>query len=275
VHEFGVCRPAEFPALVAALDEEFITGRGRTVSLVRRFPHALSLTRANALYVLREHQRVVASLLVRRFEWRCETQTWKGAMLGMVHTHPNARGRGLGSRLLTSTIDALTGEEVDFAVLWSGLRGFYEKLGWIPHDNGVFGEVREATKRGGAIVDSGQPTGEVVREPLAWHGIPLPATRSRRLEGADAYLLCGEAESARYVYELGGDPRGWLALWSRIPDDRKCYVNTERGSLTHHWLSQQSTIEWEQQSLTFWRMLSPRAKAAPFQRWYIPYFDRI
>ncbi|MGH8598173.1 MAG: GNAT family N-acetyltransferase, partial [Gammaproteobacteria bacterium] len=137
------CLAADFEALVAALDAEFVTKRGRTLSLAQRFPHVLSSDRLENIYVLYANDALVSSVVTRPFTWRADEDPWRGAMIGMVYTAPEARGQGYGSRLLDTVTQRLTANGTEFAVLWSGLHGYYESRAWIRHDTGMFGIVNE------------------------------------------------------------------------------------------------------------------------------------
>lgn len=273
----GTCSPAEFPRLVAALDAEFISGRGRELSLAQRFPHALARQRIDDIYVLREDGEVAACVVTRPFNWITEI-IWRGAMIGMVYTVASARGRGFGSRLLDAVTDKLSAANIDFAVLWSGLHGFYERRGWLQHDTGVFGTVRAAVSNRieAATAYDQTRSGNVERDSLALRAIPMPALRCHRLEAAGGSAIYGEAGDCRFLYELSSSPAAWPALWAGFVSERKRHhVNAQAESASHRWLSVNVDVDWQAQTLAYWRMLSPRAAHARYQTWYIPYFDRI
>jgi predicted acetyltransferase len=151
----GSCTTTEYPALLAALDAEFVSGRGRTISLARRFPHAVGLAHLRNLHVLRDNGACVACAVSRPFAWNATNQRWHGAMIGMVYTAPVARGQGFASRLLEAVVAQLKAEDFDFAVLWSGLEGFYEHLGWTRAENGLFGEVQHPARAPQVTVHAG------------------------------------------------------------------------------------------------------------------------
>ncbi|MGH8596324.1 MAG: hypothetical protein ACREXT_06670, partial [Gammaproteobacteria bacterium] len=116
----------------------------------------------------------------------------------------------------------------------------------------------------------------IEREPLARRAVPLPATTIRHLKLGNGTAIFGATETARYLYELNGETRTWPALWKEFYNTgMQHYINSEAGSASHRWLVSNVDITWQAQSQTFWKMLSPRAARAPYQSWYIPYFDRI
>lgn len=292
--EFGCCSLAEVLPLTAALDQEFISARGRTGSLRERFPAVLNPNNLANIFVARSGNQLVGSVVVRPFQWFAERARWRGAMIGLVYTRPDTRGTGIASALLAIVTQRLTDRGFDFAVLWSGLDGFYEERGWIRHDISCLGRLeieRRAEERQedhdprpgvaaeriealrGLIVE-----GRLPRSPADYQSLPLPASSVRLalIETPAAYLLYGIQDSTRFVYELMGDTRWYAALWRRASAGAATmYVNDVAGSVSHHWLSAHTAIHWQAQRLTFWRWLNPDTRAESFPNWYIPYFDRI
>ncbi len=291
----GTCTAQELAPLVDELDQAFISGRGRSGSLAHRYPGLLSVANLDQLHVRRHAGRVVACCAVRRFTWLSGDTRWEGAMIGMVHTAPAWRGRGHAAGVLEAALDALAAGGVDFAVLWSGLDGFYERLGWEANDRGIFGSVacapvgRCATgPQGLSAEDIGRfealrrrlAPQRVLREPAAYGAIPLPA---ERVVGAFAHAgdmhaaaLVGHAGTARYVFDAAGDAAAMPALWRAITAGASIvHVNEVIGSDFHRWLARNVDIAFAAQQLAHWRMLSPRAGRAPWRDWHLPWFDRI
>ena len=141
----GTCSRAEWPTLLAALDATFITTRGRHGSLAARYPSALGATHLDQIHVGKLHSDILTCCAVRPFNWLVAGQHFRGAMVGMVYTQPAARGQGHAGALLSALAAQLAQQGYDFAVLWSGLEGFYQRLGWMPNDPGVLGSLAPAT----------------------------------------------------------------------------------------------------------------------------------
>ena len=141
----GTCSRAEWPTLLAALDATFITTRGRHGSLAARYPSALGATHLDQLHVGKLQGDILTCCAVRPFDWLVAEQHFRGAMVGMVYTQPAARGQGHAGALLSALVAQLAQQGYDFAVLWSGLEGFYQRLGWIPNDPGVLGSLAPTT----------------------------------------------------------------------------------------------------------------------------------
>lgn len=288
----GTCTSAELPALTAALDAEFVTGRGRSGSLATRYADVLTEANLPHVFVRRQAGRIVSCCAARRFVWTSQGQRWQGAMIGFVHTVPAARGRGLAAAVLEDAVDALAAAGADFAVLWSGLHGYYERLGWIAHDRGIFGSVSldddSCALPGPGEMDvaryealrAPQARARVARDAARYRCVPLPATRVSTLfvcDGdAEAAALVGNAQGARYVYEVVGEAGALPALWQTLRQaGGLIHVNECIGSEFHRWLAAHVPIEFAAQELAYWRMLSPRARRAAWRDWHIPYFDRI
>ncbi len=141
----GTCSLAEWPTLLAALDATFITTRGRHGSLAARYPSALGATHLEQLHVGKLQGDILTCCAVRPFDWLVAGQHFRGAMVGMVYTQPAARGQGHAGALLSALVAQLAQQGYDFAVLWSGLEGFYQRLGWMPNDPGVLGSLAPTT----------------------------------------------------------------------------------------------------------------------------------
>lgn len=57
-------------------------------------------------------------------------EAWLGMMVGLVCVAEDARGNGIGSRLLRDLASELGRTAAAFLVLWTGVPGFYRRLGW-------------------------------------------------------------------------------------------------------------------------------------------------
>lgn len=291
----GTCTRQELAPLVAALDRTFVTGRGRSRSLTLRYPGTLAAANLDHIHVRRHAGRIIACCVARRFTWLSGDTCWQGAMIGMVYTAPAWRGHGHAAAVLDAAVDALAAAGVDFAVLWSGLDGFYERLGWTAHDRGILGSVDCATcvTRPGDIPPPGAhdiarfedlrrrlASQRIERDTAAYSAVPLPAERVAVVfaskGGAHAAALVGHAGTTRYVFDAIGDAAALPALWRGITDGAATvHVNDVIGSDVHRWLAGNVDIRFGAQQLAYWRMLSPRAGRAAWREWHLPWFDRI
>jgi len=289
------CTLQELAPLVTILDRAFVTGRGRKGSLALRYPGTLAAANLEHIHVRRHGGRIIACCVARRFTWLSGDTRWQGAMIGMVYTAPAWRGRGHAAAVLDAAVDALAAAGVDFAVLWSGLDGFYERLGWAAHDRGILGSVdcaggdtRPVPVAAPGADDIARYTAlrarlasqRLERDDTSYSAIPLPAERvaavHANVDGAHAAALVGHAGTTRYVFDAIGDSAALPALWHGITAcATTVHVNEVIGSDFHRWLAGNVDILFGAQELTFWRMLSPRAGRSAWREWHLPWFDRI
>ncbi len=292
----SACTVAELPEVLAALDAEFVTTRGRALSLAVRYPHLFAADQLAHLYLWRKRNSLLACAIARPFTWVTAERSWRCAMLGMVYTAPTARGQGHASRLLAAVLELLRESEIDAAVLWSGMTGFYEQRGWQRADDGRFGSLALTAQAPAA----GEPTvprsplltapliataekirrsnsvPPIARSPLAWQCLPLPVERVWIELSGDAYALCGQAGSHTYLYEMHGQPANFSALWQHCCRyGSHIHINSPAESPSYRWLVQHTEVTWQPQRLTFWQLFSPPSQRLSFNPWHIPYFDRI
>ena len=284
------CTEAEWPALLAALDATFVTDRGRTGSLASRFPNAMGEMAFSNTVVLRQGEEISSCCVMREFDWITPDAQWRGAMIGMVYTKAAARGRGYAAQVLSHALTPLHAKGVDFAVLWSGLDHYYENLGWTRHDRGLLGTLNlapspalshhplPAVDRLSHLQRENQPQ-RMPRNAVDWTVTPLPASTTEIFSAEaddDAYALVGLNGETRYVYEVVGKPTSFPMLWHQISAGaRQVYVNDVVGSAWHRWLIANTAMQFKDQALAHWRLLSPRAHQARWRGWHIPWFDRI
>jgi predicted N-acetyltransferase YhbS len=282
------CTPAELPALITLLDEEFVFSKGRSVSLAQRFPAELHAGNCANILVACCGEEVAAVIAIKRFDWIAPERAWRGAMLGLVYTRAAARGQGLATHLLGAAHEKLRAAGTDYAVLFSAQPGFYSRLGWMSADCGVFGTCISAggAAAGCTAADAGtiealrlrDPHAHMRRSAASYHTLPLPAERLelRASPDAAAYAIYGVRAECAYVYEIGGAPSGYAALWQDIcAAPRTVYINDRRGSAVQQWLLNLPGISWREQALALWLPLAEPACARHFGDWYLPYFDRI
>ena len=296
--EYGVCRQAELPILVSQVDGAFISGKGRHISLSERFPSVLHKENLHNILVARVDSQPVASLAMRTFEWNAYGNRWQGAMLGMVNTCTDYRGRGVASALLGSAERSMRERGLDFAVLWTGKPEFYARLGWSQSESGFLathdgdpnpGEAcsRELSVTGVAAnvawIESVRHRWQakwVARDSGAYQHLPIPA-ESVGVAKIDAkvqqgYVLFGRRGNTLIVYEMVGHPQSFDALWQYIRSHAgPVIINVICGTLANKWLRCHTPARWTVQHQAMWLSLSERTHGVRWYEWHIPYFDRI
>jgi predicted N-acetyltransferase YhbS len=282
------CMPAELPALVGLLDEEFIFSKGRSVSLAQRFPTALHAENCSNILLACHGEEIAAAIAIKRFDWIAPERSWRGAMIGTVYTRPAERGKGLASQLLRAAEQRLRADGTAFAVLWTAQPDFYRRLGWTSSDCGVFGTYVSAggtaagcTPAAPGAVDAlrlRSPGAHIRRDSASYRTLPPPAERLDMLASAagTAYAIYGIQADRAYVYEFGGDPAAYAPLWQDIcSDHRTIYINERRGGIAQQWLASIPGISWRDQALAMWLPLAEPACARHYADWYVPFLDRI
>jgi len=282
------CTPAELPALVALLDEEFIFSKGRRISLARRLPTALHADNCANILLACRGEAIAACVVVKRFDWVTPERSWRGAMIGLVYTRAAERGQGLATQLLRAAQDMLRADGTAFAVLFSAQPAFYRRLGWISADCGLFGTYAGTAGTAEHCTPADARTIETMRmreqgphmarDSASYRSLPLPAERLeiRTSIGAAAYAIYGVQADRAYVYEIGGEPSGRAALWQDVrAAATTVYINDRRGSPSAQWFAHIPGISWRDQALAMWLPLAKPACARHFGDWYIPYLDRI
>ncbi len=291
--------PADLERLIAELDQQFVFGKGRRISLAQRFPAVYCSQNAGNLFLLEEQGNILACLACKRFEFLCRGDAWRGAMIGAVYTHPQRRGEGLASRLLREVEGALRARDVAYSVLWTDQPAFYARIGWVRADHGLLGQFESHSH-------PRKPSRDVARRPAQsadfehiervrrrwcdclmprrsedYRQLPPPATAVDLLtwgEGTDhaAYALVGNDGAMSILYEMIGDPAGFAALWPEACRGyRRTLINDVSGSASHSWLTANSDLVWHAKPLAMWLPLSARTDLTHVARWHIPYFDRI
>lgn len=295
--EIRACQPDELDRLISVLDEEFIFGKGRTISLRRRFPAVYCRSNLHNILLCMGGKEIASALAVRTFDWREGDRIFRGAMIGAVYTHPAQRGEGSASRLLTEAEIRLREAQADFAVLWTERQSFYTRLGWVAADYSVLGQFapNEFTPQlSGNVTRLAVEANELrinrirhsrlstttLRHPDDCRQMPVPAESMHLLwcenQGKVAYALLGNCGTTAFLYELIGDTDCFPALWEEACRDcQKILINDQAGSLSCRWLTDHTGVSWENKNLAMWLPLSKRVNMPRIRQWHIPYFDRI
>jgi predicted N-acetyltransferase YhbS len=298
--EYRVAVPADLGRICAVLDNEFIFGKDRKISIAQRFPATFCAANIANIFVAEDNGRIVSAFLAKRFDWQQDEKTWCGAMIGAVYTDPQRRNEGLAGNLLKWGMQALQQDGAELAVLWTIQSEFYARLGWISADSGVFGSCVTASGDIEYALDKVKVVplalsderridavrkqclkGLVRREALDYHQVPIPAESVDVLlwnEGREtrSYALLGSKGTVGILYEMVGSEDGFADLWAAARKRHgKIVINDCAESRSHRWLTQHAGVAWENKKLAMWMPLSTELDIAQVSQWYIPYFDRI
>ncbi|MBE0614754.1 MAG: GNAT family N-acetyltransferase [Burkholderiales bacterium] len=284
------CGGGDFDALLPLLDQEFIFGKGRKLSLRQRFPDLLDAKQAENILIAKVEARIASALATKAFSWTTPERSWRAAMIGLVYTRPELRGQGTASALLRATQAKLAQEGCDFAVLWTSRPDFYARQGWSGIDCGMLGSVRTASAdtRAPAMpapssaidwieaLRASHAPKRAERTEMTYASLYPPAQRLELLRSDGAYAIVGRSDDHAYLYEILGDESELPALWARMGTRYAAlYLNLQRGNPAERFLSTQEGISWQEQRLAMWLPLSAAGRDAPYADWYIPFLDRI
>ena len=279
--------PAEAPEVVELFDQEFIFSRGRSISFAQRFSDVFSV-RECFVAAGSVAADMIGALLVRPFSWADGAREWRGAMMGLVCTKAQFRGRGYAARLLAAADARCRALDLDFGVLWAACDALYVGQGWIRSDRGMLG-VRRAGLAGAVPVPP-LAAANLVRAAHALHEARAGPRVNRRLSNyrhllppaehvvvlveGHSFALCGCHNQTGYVYDIVGTGREMPGLWHRLAAQfGDIYVNVELGTSAHRWLVAHAGLAWSKQSLAMWKPL--RRDSIPFAAWHVPFMDRI
>jgi len=286
----ATCSSEEFDALLPLLDQEFVFGKGRQLSLRQRFPATLGKQHRQNILLARVGGTIASALATKPFTWVTPQRRWRAAMIGMVYTRPELRGGGTASALMQATQAKLALEGFDFAVLWTAQSDFYARLGWLGIDCGMLGNLRTTSSY---ATQSAMPPGaadiawiEALRPQYAperaerteeTYATLLPhAERLELLRGDAAYAIVGSDAGRGYLYEMLGETAELPALLARLAARyRTLYLNLQRGTPAQRFLSAQGGITWQPQHLAMWLPLGAATRGMRFADWYVPFLDRI
>jgi predicted N-acetyltransferase YhbS len=288
----------EFETVLTCLDQEFISGRKRHISLARRFPSVYRPENAKNIFLLEDSVGIASALACKHFDLQCQGQLWHGVMVGTVYTRIDRRGGGLASRLMNHAMASLRSEGNNFAVLWTTSPTFYARLGWQQNDEGLLGKVQTKSFDNPIHHVSRIPLDRV--EPARIEGIrqqwldcttirsihdyrqlPVPAESVELLLWSndmeqEAYALVGNAGESGFLYEMVGNPIGFPELLSAACRNRRqLFINDYCDSPSQRWLSTTGAVTWEKKPLAMWLPLAAGVDTMPIKKKYIPYFDRI
>ena len=291
------CEPAELPFVVELIDREFISSKGRSLSLSRRFPNVISLRNIEQIHVVIFKRSICGAIAIRLFDFAAEQRVWRGAMIGMVWVDPKYRGKGVGKKLMMAAERFLQEKCLDFGVLWTGIPAFYERTGWFLNDTSLFGEANGCSPslNIGSVISRSLASEDVarlervrlllesqrvIRRPPDYQVIPLPAVEVNCFwasgKGSEGYVLAGEADGDGFLYEMVAPPELWDILWSDLTGRfKRLFVNGRAGDPFAQWLADKKYAALQSQNKTMWLRISQLAATAPLDVWYIPYFDRI
>lgn len=289
--------PVGLQLILTNIDTEFIFGKGRNISLEKRFPRVYSNENYKNIYLMRDKDDLYATVTVKKFLYQINNEIMNGAMIGMVYTNPACRGKGYATQLMDYVVKELE-KDTDFAILWTRIHPFYEKAGWKRYDIGIFGRVNtellshshcstecEITEPEAGFINEIEEfrnagiNSKVIRNVNDYMSIPIPAekvyliraTKDSKLKG---YSIFGINDTNVFSYEIYGNDESITAMLKAMSKLRKdIFINEDKSSYAYRFLSHYKFISWEDQDLAMWYPLKKNIEQYPSR--HIAYFDRI
>lgn len=297
--------------LLALLDEEFVTLRGRTLSLATRYPDLFGNSGCADFYWLTQGDSPVSMLVTRTLQFESGSKTWTGAAVGWVHTVRALQGQGLASALLAAVAQRMADEGKDFMLLWAHQHGYYRAQGYQVADAGLLAEaaIADAKWAGGTSSGSAASHVELAMQDLSaadltqlqrladcdarggtpfatrdLRRIPLPFDRvSIVLAGSRAnpaaYLLLGHQRDWVTVLEGCGDLAALRMLTRNVAGQASTAgtanirINARRDSSLHRALAE--ALPFQPKPLAMYLPLNPEFDLYYAAGWSFPYFDRM
>jgi GNAT superfamily N-acetyltransferase len=112
--------------VVELVNYVFRTSGGMEPTMGRQFPTIFCPDNASDIYVAADEGRIIANIAIKRNTGIIYGHKVSMANMGAVCTHPQYRGRGIGTQLLNMVFDRLNEEEVSVVTI-SGTRGLYRR----------------------------------------------------------------------------------------------------------------------------------------------------
>lgn len=278
---------------IRLIDDAFVSGKGRQISLQVRFPDLFAPANRENLLVCKNGTEILGGLAMGDLRWRDGDEIFHGVMIGAVCIHPDHRGAGLGSRLLDRAAARIGAKRADFAVLWATRQSFYARLGWQCADSAAVAEIVPDHQAAwpAARVEVASPAdwaetldlqrlahlgAAPLRSPDIYRRLPLPSESVWLYRTPTAYALAGQTGTTGYVYEMIGDPAQYDALWQALAAGKqRVIVNTHLDSPTCRWLADRIGTAAARTDQAMWLPAAHRLDVARCGQWQVPYLDRI
>ncbi len=229
-------RDEEFGAAGLLVDRSMRAGGG--LSMAEDFPLLVGAGARSTRLVVRDGRRLIAhgAYLVREIVDGSGRTLLRLANIGAVCVAPEARGRGLGRRIIEALLEHGAGAGLDGAILWTDKPDFYARFGFAPAarercfqlTRGAFRGSQPSSVRGAAPEDVFRLLELRHRDPL-WVRRSFEEARALfRLPGSVALVTPAEGTPEAYVVigkgldftdtvaEWGGDVNGVRSLLARV-----------------------------------------------------------
>jgi GNAT superfamily N-acetyltransferase len=198
----GDVAPAGFVSLCWKV---FFESRGRGASMQAHFPW-LAVPGQAFFVTLGSSQEVLAGCAIRPIADR--TGQWRAGAIGLVCVDPSHRGEGHSTRVIERVKEHAARMGLVDLVLWTSHPGLYERHGFRPDDNALFGTI-SAPGTAATAATGGLDIGRSAWPPPGdKRGLPPFATQAVRWQSQAASAIV-----------LQGADGGILAEWTGADND--------------------------------------------------------
>lgn len=239
----------EMSKLVEFLDLELRRNNGW--SITEEYPTTFTKNNCRNIFIIEEEDQLLSHAAIRYIILKTPQAVFKIAAIGSVVTSSEHRRKGYSHKILDLCVENARKEKADFAILWSDLHSFYEKLGFqmagTEHsfliDDFLPSSETDFIYREGANISAeallkcynrhtvtSARTVEDIRKYLKIPNSHVYTAWSKQNQLL-AYAIEGKgADLKGYVHEWGGDVSKVVALLNYMRKDHKEPLNLICGS---------------------------------------------
>lgn len=120
--------PEEYKDLVKFLDQVLRPQNGW--SITSEYPTALNQENIHNLRIITEGNQVLSHAALKPHIIKTPIAIFKAGAIGSVVTHDKYRNQGLSRTVLNDCLELAKKQDCDFAILWTNLHDFYQKIGF-------------------------------------------------------------------------------------------------------------------------------------------------
>lgn len=233
-------RETEYPQVLDFLRQELRPHS--TWSLANEYPTALSVANLHNIRIITEAEKVLSHAVLKPLILRTPLAVFKVGAIGSVVTDSNHRNLGLSRKILDDCLIEARRQECDFAMLWTDLYEFYQKMNFELAGTEMSFQIEkefEVPPHNLKFLQGNQVSAEAILRLYSQHTVTsvrtaedirkflqIPQTMTYTAWDTKgqlvAYAVEGKgADLTGYIHEWGGRVPHLLALFSHIRKEKK------------------------------------------------------
>ncbi len=209
-------------------------------SIVDEYPSVFCESNRKNIRVIEENGKILSHAVWKPLHIKSQLGVFKIAAIGSVVTHEDYRQQGLSKKIIQECIDAAIEEDCDFAILWSDLYEFYQKMNFFLAGNELIASIDkrlEVEPLGLHFQNSNQVAPEAILKLFQKHSVfsmrsledvrrylQIPNSRvytAWHNNEIQAFAVEGKgADLNGYIHEWGGNVKPLLNLLNYIREDQ-------------------------------------------------------